>query len=60
VGNHWISHRTLSSFLYFKGAPDEANEGRVYRTVLAFVPHEYAVVLASVNDKPAVALTRHH
>jgi hypothetical protein len=50
----------VSSFLYFKGAPDEANEGRVYRTVLAFVPHEYAVVLASVNDKPAVALTRHH
>jgi hypothetical protein len=24
------------------------------------VPHEDAVVLAPVNDKPAVALTRHH
>jgi hypothetical protein len=31
-----------------------------WRDLLRPVPPKDAVVLASVNDKPAVALTRHH
>jgi hypothetical protein len=38
----------------FDGLVDRVNEGR------RPVPREHAVVLASLNDEPAVALTRHH
>jgi hypothetical protein len=50
----------MSRITQFEWLPLDVIDGLLCRPAAPPVPSKDAIVLASVNDEPSVALTRHH